>query len=172
MHIKRIYHETKQNDIFGALNSRNVERDLRNVKCISVPRNDPILGADRLHRGSNTLQKQNKWWLVSYGWLQQLSFPWPQANSWLILPYSFLGSHTCSWMLAPVTDARAADSSEQFSRPLTQAGFSLKHRNLGRESNIEKERLPTPFSEFNSLEEKCHRCIKKKKAAMSDPFLD
>lgn len=33
MHIKRIYHETEQNVIFGALNSRNAERDLRNVSA-------------------------------------------------------------------------------------------------------------------------------------------
>lgn len=62
MHIKRKYHETEQNYIFGALNSRNAERDLRNVKCISVPRNDPTLGADYIGAQTHFKSKTNDGW--------------------------------------------------------------------------------------------------------------
>lgn len=125
MHIKRTYHETEQTDIFGSLNSRNAERDLRNVSAYQFLEMIQHLGqTDYIGTQTHFKSKTNDGWhpVADYTALLSMITGYQPKT----LTHSALLSPTQPHLLldaGPVTDARAGDSSDD--SQATDPGWSL-----------------------------------------------
>lgn len=89
MHIKRIYHETEQTDNFGSLNSRNAERDLRNVSAYQFLEMIQHLGqTDYIGAQTHFKSKTNDGWrpAVDYTALLSMITGYQLTHSALLSP--------------------------------------------------------------------------------------
>lgn len=157
MHIKRIY-QKQSKLIFLVSNSRNAERDLRNVSAYQFLEMIQHLGqTDYIGAQTHFKSKTNDGWrpAADYTALSMIT-GYQLTHSALLSPTQ---PHLAPGRWPPDRCQSRwlflSDSPGHWSR----LGLPWKHRNLGGKLNKGKQGFPNPFSQFNSLEEKCHRCI-------------